>query len=111
MTTNTGGNGEDDTTSGEDTAVATVEGSSSEDTSPRLSIPSNLWDTGLFKPAWTRPGESGTPDCPPRLKGSLLSRPEDISPQQADAAESVSAHPESAADEDSEDAQEVDDVD
>lgn len=77
--TNTGKPGDENTDSEttHDEPAATAD--SSEDTSPRLSIPPNLWDTGLFKPAWARPS-TGTPGAPPR-SGSLLSRPEDLDPQ------------------------------
>lgn len=46
---------------------------------PRLAIPSNLWDTGLLKPAWSRASEIGEQAA----GGSLLHRPEGLTPTAA----------------------------
>lgn len=70
--TNSGTPGTDGETTGDSTPR---DGESTQ----RLSIPSNLWDTGLFKPAWSRADEARTPDAaPPVASGSLLQRPEDL---------------------------------
>lgn len=84
--TNTGRPGDADSTepeatgAGDPTAGASEASGASgvEDTNPRLSIPANLWDTGLFKPAWSRPGGSGSTSDAPPLSGSLLARPDDL---------------------------------
>lgn len=47
------------------------------DDTATIAIPPGLWDTGLFKPAWNRGGETGTSETP-LVEGSLLSRPEDL---------------------------------
>ena len=49
MTSNTGGSNGNDTPSPEERPVGPDEADAA---GQRLSIPSNLWDTGLFKPAW-----------------------------------------------------------
>ncbi|QCX26432.1 hypothetical protein [Nocardioides jishulii] len=64
------------------------------DDTATIAIPPGLWDTGLFKPAWNRGGETGTSETP-LVEGSLLSRPEDlVTPSSTGADTDVDGDPE-----------------
>ncbi|GGD07594.1 hypothetical protein [Nocardioides daphniae] len=60
------------------------------DDTATIAIPPGLWDTGLFKPAWNRGPDAGTPDAP-LATGSLLSRPDDLTPTETPAEKTPAA--------------------